>query len=402
VSKAPVIALDVRANHDTGVARYGRSLIAAAVPMALARGWRVEIICERTVAGDLRGGLRGEGVGITAISSREGFVRRSTEVRRLLLDRGVELYYTSHYTVDRHCPVPFALTIHDLTRLRYPHLSYTETSFAQRFSTAELSVLRTEIEALAPWDTEEQDRFHRYFAALNRFLVARARRIFTVSETSKGDIVSILGGAPEQVTVVPAGLDQRVFQPQGPKPASAATAQPGPYLLFVGLAHAHKRFDWIVQHLLSARDTFPPGTRLLVTGGHAERDHAVRAALSRDAAGFVQFLGRVEDRELAALYRGASALLSASLSEGSNLPAQEALACGCPVIATDIQAHRETLGRDVLLFRGDDGEMFLRLVRRALSGRLPRTIRIGPSWEVSARSLIDGLAATLTEVRAVR
>jgi glycosyltransferase involved in cell wall biosynthesis len=99
---------------------------------------------------------------------------------------------------------------------------------------------------------------------------------------------------------------------------------------------------------------------------------------------------------LAALYRGAAALLSASLSEGSNLCAQEALACGCPVIATDIPAHRETLGRDANLFAPDDGGAFLRLVRRALSGRLPRTVRVGAGWERSARRLIDGLEAALT------
>ncbi|MBV9025525.1 MAG: hypothetical protein JO362_17435, partial [Streptomycetaceae bacterium] len=126
------VAVDIRANHDTGVARYGRSVLAAAAPLATEAG--IDLIAvvrpghEETAAPAQRHGHQ-----VVAVGGDEGFVRDNPRLCELLTEHGVDLYWTSHYTVNRRCPVPFAFTIHDLTRWRMPQLSYTDASFTQRF-----------------------------------------------------------------------------------------------------------------------------------------------------------------------------------------------------------------------------------------------------------------------------
>src|SRR5262249_19083417 len=134
----------------------------------------------------------------------DGFVRRSPWLRELLAQVGADLYYTSHYTVDRECRVPFVFTIHDLTRLRFPELSYTDTSFVARFGQDEHDVLRAELAALSHLDVsvDTQDMFTRYFWAINRDLVRRAERLITVSDATAHDICTLLQAPPQHVALV--------------------------------------------------------------------------------------------------------------------------------------------------------------------------------------------------------
>ncbi|MGH8142011.1 MAG: glycosyltransferase, partial [Steroidobacteraceae bacterium] len=63
----------------------------------------------------------------------------------------------------------------------------------------------------------------------------------------------------------------------------------------------------------------------------------------------VKFLGRLDDRRLAAVYRGAAAVLFVSLYEGFGLPVIEAQACGAPVISSDVCSLPEVAGGAAVL-----------------------------------------------------
>ncbi len=127
----------------------------------------------------------------------------------------------------------------------------------------------------------------------------------------------------------------------------------GPYVLYAGLAHPNKRLDLLIGALAAARATLPAGSRLVLAGGHAEQSEAVRDAIVRERAGdLVVFAGRVSDDELAALYTGASAYVTATVSEGFGLPMLEACACGTQVIATDLHPGRQSRGDDRKILSG--------------------------------------------------
>ncbi len=141
---------------------------------------------------------------------------------------------------------------------------------------------------------------------------------------------------------------------------------------------------------MNVRQRMPTTARLVAIGGHAEGSDALRRLLDRaGATDFVVFSGRVTDAQLAALYSGAAALVTASISEGHGLPVQEALSCGCEVIAADIPATRETTGSAAHRFPPACGRGLADLACSALEGGLERrsSTHRPQSWEVAGRRL---------------
>lgn len=399
----PTIAVDIRSIHDTGVARYGRSLLAAAAPMAQQAGLDLLAIV-RPGQEQAAESIRVHGHKVQVVEGDTGFIRDNPRLRDLLEQAGVDLYWTSHYTVDRHLRVPFSFTIHDLTRWQMPHLSYTDATFRSRFGSNEADRLRAELAELAEFDPAEpgQSLFTRYFIALNRCLAARAQRVTTVSAATAEDIRALLGQG--RLDLVPCAVDTTVFQPRSNEEVDGIRRRlglTGPYLVFVGLTHPNKRFDWLTAQLVSARHLLPAGTRLVAVGGYADQVTAV-ASLLRDmhAGDFVSFTGRLPDDELAALYTGASAWVTASVAEGSSLPALEALSCGSEVIATRIAALREAVGRHAHYYAPDEPDALVKATVDVLAEAVPG--RGGgfraPSWDDSARKLIRSWQLSLARL----
>jgi glycosyltransferase involved in cell wall biosynthesis len=395
------LVYDLRAHNDAGVSRYGLSLLGPAARALKEAGWRLSVLARPAQKRRAQEAVNGLDIPVICAPTEEGFVRRSPWLRQMLVSEGADLYFTSHYTVDRECPVPFVFTVHDLNRLRMPEFSYTDATFADRFGTGELDLMRFELRALAPLDEpkEDDELFTRYFRAVNRYLAQRAARIVTVSRSSADDIQSMLRVLPERLAIVPCGVDRSVFarhDEAGLRPVLGKYGIARPYLIFVGLAHPHKRFLWLLEQLAARRHDFPPGARLVAVGGHAENTCGVAGLLRQyRAEDFVVFTGRVSDPDLAALYSGASALVVASLSEGSNLPGLEALTCGCPVIATDIPPLREVLGDTASYYSAVAGEEMARLAAAALAGHLRSGAGAfrAPGWTGAGRHLAGILSA---------
>ncbi|MGL5824375.1 MAG: glycosyltransferase family 4 protein [Nocardioides sp.] len=395
----PTVVFDIRANHDTGVSRYGLSLLAEAAPLVADAAWRLLAVVRPVQESRARAAVAGYDIEVLVCPDDEGFVRRTPWLRQLLRSEQTDLYYTSHYTVDRECPVPFVFTIHDLNRLRFPDFSYTDASFAGRFGADELALLREE---LAKFNPAEQSRpgeaaFTQYFRALNHDLVGRARRVVTVSNSTARDIRALLGVDDSRLDLVPCAVDTTTFFPRTTAEIEAVASRhglPGPYLAFVGLAHPNKRFPWLVEQLVTNRHRLPKGSRLVAAGGYAEQAPEVAELLRRlRAEDLVVFAGRVTDDELAALYSGASALVTASVNEGNNLPPLEAMACGSQVIATDIPPLRETLGPAASFYDLTDGEELAKLTVAALTGRLEDRARLHEpqTWADSGRRIVNVL-----------
>ena len=398
------VVFDIRANHDTGVSRYGLSLLEAAAPYAVDAGWRLIAIAWPWQKSQALRAVDQSGVPVLACPDDHGFIRDSPWLRAQLRRHEADLYYTAHYAVDRRCPVPFVYTIHDLTRLRYPELSYSDAAFAERFGHDEMDAARRELAVLSGGSQPGLGPvFSRYFSALNHDLAERARRIVTVSRSTAADIRSLLGVSDARVDLVPGGVDDAVFRPRDNREVWAAAARHGlngPYVLYAGLVHPSKRLEWLLARLVEARATFPAGAQVVVAGGHAEKSALVRGIVARgQAENFVVFAGRVDDDELAALYTGASAYVTATVSEGFGLPMLEARACGAHVICTDIPALRETLAWTAHFYQPGDAPRLAGLVREALNGQLSQVPPRRPlpfDWESSGSLLVRALARAMT------
>jgi len=166
-------------------------------------------------------------------------------------------------------------------------------------------------------------------------LVARARRIVTVSAFSRDELVALLGADPARVTVVAGGVGERFTPAADPEPARRAHGLVRPYVLCVASHTARKNLAALVP---AARELAVGGVDLVVAGGH-------RPQLARERGlEALRLLGHVDDALLPGLYAGAEAFVLPSLYEGFGLPVLEAMAAGTPVVTTCAGALPETAG----------------------------------------------------------
>lgn len=174
----------------------------------------------------------------------------------------------------------------------------------------------------------------RYSRATIRRVLAAADRIVTVSQATADDLARLLGVDGSRVRVVPSGVAPRWrLAPVEPLPAEVSR----PYVLFVGTAEPRKNLGRLIDAVRSRRARGAP-ERLVVAGSAGWGGVLV----TEDDA--VQPLGRVSDATLHALYAGAACLVLPSLHEGFGLPALEAMAAGCPVVAARAGALPEVCG----------------------------------------------------------
>ena len=127
--------------------------------------------------------------------------------------------------------------------------------------------------------------------------------------------------------------------------AGLLAADPGrqtSYLLHVGSTAARKRIDLVLEIFAAVRNE-APGARLVRVGGPFTAAQSLLAE-KLGVAGAIQVLPFLDRSVLAAVYRRASILLQPSDAEGFGLPVLEALACGCPVIASDLPVLCEVGG----------------------------------------------------------
>ncbi len=200
--------------------------------------------------------------------------------------------------------------------------------------------------------------------------VRRVRAVTTVSEFSRGEIVSEYGLPEQRVLVIPNAVEPAA--PMPPEAAAAARRELGvnaPYLLYVGNLHPRKNVARLVRAFVRAREADPrlAEHRLVLAGALAWRDLELEAALGSAPRGAVCVLGRVDDRARQALLTGAAALAYPSLYEGFGLPPLEAMAAGTPVIAARAGAVPEVVGDAALLFEPTDEDAIGLAIRQVLT-----------------------------------
>jgi glycosyltransferase involved in cell wall biosynthesis len=235
-------------------------------------------------------------------------------------------------------------------------------------------------------------------AAAGRFFEARVapplyRRtaVVTLSQSSRAEIVGMLGLDPRLVSVVPPGIDGR-FVPGGVRAAH-------PLLVAVGRLVPVKRFERLIgaTRLLAANH---PDLEVVIVGEGYERP-VLEAAI--EAAGVrrqVRLAGRVDAEGLLGLYRSAWAVVSTSAREGWGMTITEAAACGTPAVASRIAGHMDAVedGDSGLLFDSDEelvatldqliSDALLRA--RLAKGALEQARRF--SWDATAAGTLAVLA----------
>lgn len=208
--------------------------------------------------------------------------------------------------------------------------------------------------------------------------------VFVNSAFTGRDVVETLGVAPERV-VVARPAPKPVFRPDGD-----VADLGGPYVLTVATLEPRKN----LQALVEAHRLLGDGSLLVVAGGEGwgaqpELDHAG-----------IRRLGFVSDEELARLYRGAAAAVYPSRFEGFGIPVIEAMACGCPVVASAHPSLDEAAGDAGVRADPDDPAAIAAAIEQAIRDR-ERLVEAGLrhvrgfSWRAVGETFLRGYEKAL-------
>ncbi|MEL6700081.1 MAG: glycosyltransferase family 1 protein [Pseudomonadota bacterium] len=224
-------------------------------------------------------------------------------------------------------------------------------------------------------------------------LARRSGAVATVSANSRRELEGLGVFPKDRAAVLPNGADHILRVTPDDTTLERHELTGGGYVLSIGSLAPHKNIATAIRAAEAA------GLTLAIAGGapsHVFRDAGL------PASDRVRYLGRVSDEELRALYESAGCLLFPSLREGFGLPPLEAMHCGCPVVASDIETLREVCGAGALMADPMDVAGFAAHLsalakdpdlraRQVAAGRAQAALY---TWDETARALM-GLASGL-------
>jgi glycosyltransferase involved in cell wall biosynthesis len=205
-----------------------------------------------------------------------------------------------------------------------------------------------------------------YLAASTRAAARRARRVLTISEHARRDIVRLLRVPEERVEVTYPAAEQRfqILPEHEVQAFRRARVLPEVFIFAVGTLEPRKN----IVGLLAAYARLPtPRPPLYVAGGMGWRFSPIFDTVQRlGLENQVTFVGFVAEDELPLWYNAARLFVFPSLYEGFGLPVLEAMACGTPVISSNAASLPEVGGPAVGLADPRDAEQFAHQMQRVL------------------------------------
>lgn len=265
---------------------------------------------------------------------------------RLAKQHRLDLLHSPHYTRPLRLPCRSVVTLHDMTLFLFPELH----TLPKRF----------------------------FFRWMIRFSARSANALLTISESTRQDAMRILGIAPQRIhTTLLAALPEH--QPVSDPDRLQATRQkyslPEQFILYVGVLEPRKNLPVLFQAFAHLRSRFP-GYRLIIAGKPGWMVEQIKSQLEALQLGdSVQFTGYVQAEDLPVVYNLARVSVYPSLYEGFGLPVLESLACGTPVITTNVSSMPEAAGDAGLLVPPGDVPALEAALDRLLSDPAERERR---------------------------
>ncbi len=221
----------------------------------------------------------------------------------------------------------------------------------------------------------------------------RSDHIVTISKDTATVLIEKYGISNDDLTIVPCGIDEDIFKPI-PEVEKRQNE-----VLFVGRFEQRKGLDLLLAAAERVQRRIPD-LRIVLAGGNPEGKWVSQLTKEFGLAGKIVFPERLSDKQLARLYNEASLVVVPSVFEGFGLTAIEAMACGTPVIATEVFGLRELIQTEVdglLVPYGDVAALSSAMLRLLLDKQLgeglaraalPKVIR-EYKWDVQSRRMRD-------------
>lgn len=286
-----------------------------------------------------------------------------------LITERLDLLHSPDFIPPFMRPFPSIITVHDLAFLRFPH--FVTTDSAHHYGQIDRAVKRTD-------------------------------HIIAVSESTKADLVNLLGVDDQKVTVIHEAADP-VFRPIPEEQIAVVRQRYGldsrPYVFFLSTIEPRKNLTTLLRAFRELLDGYDgvEGLQLVVAGEKGwlfDEVFALYRELNLEEA--VHFLGRVPLADLPALFNGARVHVHPSYYEGFGLTPLEAMASGTPTIVSGVSSMPEVVSDAGLQVAPDDVEGWSAAMHRVVTeDGLHETLRAKGlrraaqfSWEKAARAHI--------------
>ncbi len=229
--------------------------------------------------------------------------------------------------------------------------------------------------------------------------VHRADLILADSQSTKDDVAELLGVEADKIEVLYPGVEER-FHPIGDQVLLEEVRRrynlPPRFILGLGTLQPRKNFTRLIEAFADLRFAIYD-LRLVIAGGKGWLYEDIFAAVERlGLEGKVIFPGFIADEDLPALYNLADLFVFPSLYEGFGLPPLEAMACGTPVVSSDVSSLPEVVGEAGLMVEATDTEALAEVMKRVLEDNVLREEMIAKgleqarqfTWEKAALKLL--------------
>jgi len=285
-----------------------------------------------------------------------------------LMRLGLDVLHSPDFIPPHRPSCKSVITVHDLAFLLYPHFLTKESA--------------------------------RYYGHIDQ-AVRWTDHIISVSESTKRDTIEHLGVPEDKITVVYEAANP-IFRPLDRAAAKEEVRNrhgvDGPFVLFVSTIEPRKNVPTLLRALHQLQQCYKEDIRLVLAGGKGwlfEDAFAVVEDLKLDER--VHFLGRVSSDDLLYLYNAAEMLAHPAFYEGFGLPPLEAMACGLPVVVSDVASLPEVVGDAGLLIDPHNvDELTVGMWRLLNNSDLWKEMREKGlrqasrfSWERAARETLD-------------
>ncbi len=368
-----------------GVGRYTRSLVQALIRTAPSDSYTLlyagaspsSLQDDRSVGAQHAAPLLAAGEGRAAVT-----LRRLPVPERLLTvlwhrwrvplwadlcSLGSAVFYSPNFVLPPLLRARGVVTIHDLSFLRYP-------------------------------ETHDPGLVAFLTAAVPRAVQAAAL-VLTDSEHTRQDTIALLGVPAEKTAVLLSAADP-IFRPVDDPAALDAIRRrrrlDRPYVLSVGTVQPRKNLPRLIAAVQLLRERTGEDILLVHAGRRGWLYAAVQQAVqAHGMAHSFRLIEDADDSDLRLLYAGAVALAYPSLYEGFGLPCVEAMACRCPIVASQVSSLPEVVGDAGLLVEPTDVEALADALSRCLGDSTLRATLIERGTAQAARFTWKRSAAQL-------
>ncbi|MFC1511043.1 glycosyltransferase family 4 protein [Candidatus Margulisiibacteriota bacterium] len=270
----------------------------------------------------------------------------------------IDVFHGTNFMSPFLSSVSSVITIHDLSFLLYP---------------------------------ESQPLIRRLYRKLLPLSVKGARKIIVPSQIVKDEVIKYYGVAGSKIAVTPEGVSSE-FKVVGDKDKLSSVRQryglPEKFILYVGTLEPRKNVAKLIEAFRMLKDK-EPGIKLVIVG---KKGWLFQKMAEQD----VIFTGYVPAKDLPAVYNLAEVFVFPSLYEGFGLPVLEAMACGVPVVTSNVSSLPEVAGEAALLANPNSAEAIAEQVLKLLKDPSLRESMINKglaraklfTWEKCARETL--------------